>query len=147
MFVLYWKELCYRKSRFLSNIINWGFCPLLTLRVCTDYQNVITSDICFTSLQICGSLEEEEDFLGMISTFLISSQQYLGLFKFLGRNHLIIKENWHISVILGLFRVTEILTACKPPPLRYLSCLVQCCFTPFLVIKMKEIINLLIKML
>ena len=74
-----------------------GFCPLLTFRVCTDYQNVITSDICFTSLQICGSLEEEEDFLGMISTILISFQQYLGLFKFLGRNHLIIKENWHIS--------------------------------------------------
>ena len=29
--------------------------------------------------------------------------------KFLAKNHLVIKENWHcFKVILGLFRVTEI---------------------------------------
>ena len=53
------------------------------------------------------SLQEEEDFLGNTCTFLTSSQLYLGLFKFLERNLLVIKENWHyFKVILRLFRVT-----------------------------------------
>lgn len=53
------------------------------------------------------SLQEDEDFLGIICTFLTSSQLYLGLFKFLERNLLVIKENWHyFKVILRLFRVT-----------------------------------------
>lgn len=52
-------------------------------------------------------LQEEEDILGIICTFLTSSQLYLGLFKFLERNLLVIKENWHyFKVNLRLFRVT-----------------------------------------
>ena len=44
------------------------------------------------------SLEEEEDFLGVICTFLTSSQLYIGLFKFLTWNHLV---HIHFKFILG----------------------------------------------